>query len=720
MGRQRRFRERMMLPFLVLLSASPGLAEAQEGDEDYQTVVRASAPDLDERSPRTSKPVELNADAPLTGLGQALESKSTLDAQETNRGAASPILRGFIGPQISLVLDGIPLNLATFRTGPNQYARLVPTMALEALTITEGPASTLYGQGALGGALHFKTRPVDSQTSYRSVFSAESADEGLGGALTLASPLTEDNALQLMVGAGQWRHGILRTGGGFRALGSDYNEDQIAAKLRYEWASRLYSEAFYGMVSINNAGRTDQLGKSDMRRYDTSHHLAYHRLRYEGAQGAAVKRASVTVATQFLDDQVRRGTCADDFRTLSPIDRRSCTNLVTSSLSRLRFYEDTTLALKLLADTVIELTPDLDFVIDASAHRETITSALRDLRGPVFTLNDEGRGQFADGSSLHALSAMALVEHQAQFTGLGRLKTVLGTRLLHQSLFAPALPALGDVDVDAQGWAMTLSTEWRAARGFYGYLAFDRGVRLPNLQESTVLGDTGSKFEIPNPELGAEAGLAYEAGVGHKSEYSGIFGSVAYTQVSDYISEASALYQGESEFEDKPVVQRVNADEGRVLSTLARGWILFGDIKLSGEARWYRANITTDGTTVAGRRIPPLTYLAELSHKTEGHVLSLWVRGAQTQNRLSPIDRKDLRICETGRWSGILEENCIGTPAWQTINLAYVYTLNRSWNLTVQALNILDTFYKSHGSGFDASGRSLLVNLTHRGRLNEW
>ena len=98
MGRQRRFRERMMLPFLVLLSASPGLAEAQEGDEDYQTVVRASAPDLDERSPRTSKPVELNADAPLTGLGQALESKSTLDVQETNRGAASPILRGFIGP----------------------------------------------------------------------------------------------------------------------------------------------------------------------------------------------------------------------------------------------------------------------------------------------------------------------------------------------------------------------------------------------------------------------------------------------------------------------------------------------------------------------------------------------------------------------------------------------------------------------------------------------
>ena len=203
-----------------------------------------------------------------------------------------------------------------------------------------------------------------------------------------------------MVGAGQWRHSILRTGGGFRALGSDYDEEQVVAKLRYDWASRLYSDAFYGMVAINNAGRTDQLGKSDMRRYDTTHHIAYHRLRYEGVQGSRVKRASITLGTQFLDDQVRRGTCADDFRILSPVDRRSCTNLATSSLSRLRLYDDTTLALKLLADTVIELTPDLDFVIDASAQRETITSSLRDLRvlGSPRVVKAEGNSQMAPTS----------------------------------------------------------------------------------------------------------------------------------------------------------------------------------------------------------------------------------------------------------------------------------------------------------------------------------
>ena len=118
-------------------------------------------------------------------------------------GAASPLAR-FYWPQISLVLDGIPLNLATFRTGPNQYARFVPTMALQALTITEGPASTLYGRGLWAGAS--SRRVLDSQTGYRSVFSAESADEGLGGALTPTSLLRR--TFIVYGRAGQWRHSI--------------------------------------------------------------------------------------------------------------------------------------------------------------------------------------------------------------------------------------------------------------------------------------------------------------------------------------------------------------------------------------------------------------------------------------------------------------------------------------------------------------------------------
>jgi len=689
-----------------------------ESDEPYRTVIKAKVPDLDERSPRTSEPIKIASDAATGGLGQALEAQSTLDVQETNRGAASPILRGVIGPQVSLVLDGIPLNLSTFRTGPNQYARFIPLMGLEAITVTEGPASTLYGQGALGGALHFKTRPLNREQAYTAGFGLESADEALAGTLVLESPLTDDRNANLRLGAGQWRHGTLRTGGGFRALGSDYTEDQVIGQVGYRWSDKLQSESFYGLVSVRDAGRTDQLGKSDMRRYDTSHHVTYHRLRYSGDRSAYLKRASLTAAAQYLDDRVRRGTCANDFRSLEASERKACANLIQQSLSRYRVYEDTTMAIRALADAVFAFGSSLEAVLDLSLQHEMIGSALQDFRAPSLEPSQNARGQFADGSKVTAMSGMALLEHQFRWSGLGRLKTVVGGRMLFQSLFAPALPELGDIQVNAQGLASTFSTQWRGLNGFHGYISFDRGVRLPNLQESTVLGDTGSKFEIPNPELGPETGLAYEVGLGHDGRNHGLSASASYTEISDYISEESALYQGESNFESKPVVQRVNADRGIVVSTATNGWIKVGDFKLSGEIRWYQADIQNGETTSPGRRVPPLTYLSALAYYADKTELTLWIRGAAAQTRLSPIDRKDLRICETGRWSGQLDDACQGTPRWMTLNASYDIELNPQWQLRAQALNLLDRSYKSHGSGFDAAGRSILMTITHQGSLD--
>ena len=199
MGRQRRFSEHLLIPFLVLLFAWP-LSGGSKGDETYQTVVRASAPIWMSALPEPASRSSSMMMHPWRVLGRPWSQRAPRRSRDKSW-RRKPNFARFYWPQISLVLDGIPLNLATFRTGPNQYARFVPTMALQALTITEGPASTLYGQGALGGALHFKTRALDSQTGYRSVFSAESADEGLGGALTLTSPLKK-NTLQLMVGQG--------------------------------------------------------------------------------------------------------------------------------------------------------------------------------------------------------------------------------------------------------------------------------------------------------------------------------------------------------------------------------------------------------------------------------------------------------------------------------------------------------------------------------------
>ncbi len=61
-------------------------------------------------------------------------------------------LRGFSGNTISVLHDGVRLGASTFVT------RDVDTWSLERVEVLRGPASLLYGEGALGGAINLVTR----------------------------------------------------------------------------------------------------------------------------------------------------------------------------------------------------------------------------------------------------------------------------------------------------------------------------------------------------------------------------------------------------------------------------------------------------------------------------------------------------------------------------------------------------------------------------------
>jgi hypothetical protein len=64
---------------------------------------------------------------------QAVEQLPGVWGQATNRGAGSPLLRGLIGPQNLIVIDGLRLNTAVFRTGPNQYLGTIDASAVDEL-----------------------------------------------------------------------------------------------------------------------------------------------------------------------------------------------------------------------------------------------------------------------------------------------------------------------------------------------------------------------------------------------------------------------------------------------------------------------------------------------------------------------------------------------------------------------------------------------------------
>ena len=78
--------------------------------------------------------------------------------QKTQGGGGSPVIRGFEANRVLLVVDGVRMNNAIYRSGHLQNAITIDPNTLERTEVIFGPSSVGYGSDALGGVVHFYTR----------------------------------------------------------------------------------------------------------------------------------------------------------------------------------------------------------------------------------------------------------------------------------------------------------------------------------------------------------------------------------------------------------------------------------------------------------------------------------------------------------------------------------------------------------------------------------
>ncbi len=121
----------------VIVSAARADRAASDVPRSTAVVSRTA---LDERADRTSP--------------EALQDRSGGWVQKTNHGGGSPIVRGLVGNQVLVLIDGVRLNNATFRLGPNQYMNTIDAFSLERIEVLRGSGSVQYGSDALGGVVN--------------------------------------------------------------------------------------------------------------------------------------------------------------------------------------------------------------------------------------------------------------------------------------------------------------------------------------------------------------------------------------------------------------------------------------------------------------------------------------------------------------------------------------------------------------------------------------
>jgi hemoglobin/transferrin/lactoferrin receptor protein len=93
--------------------------------------------------------------------------------QKSQMGGGSPMIRGFSANRILLVVDGIRMNNAIYRSGNLQNIISLDANSIENTEIIFGPGAVIYGSDALGGVMSFSTLKPKLSTETGTDFSGK-------------------------------------------------------------------------------------------------------------------------------------------------------------------------------------------------------------------------------------------------------------------------------------------------------------------------------------------------------------------------------------------------------------------------------------------------------------------------------------------------------------------------------------------------------------------
>ena len=132
--------------------------ESLELDEIILSVARSSnlTTQISEKvSVIEDRDIEFNQSATGADL---LSISPGVRIQKSQGGGGSPVLRGFEANRVLLVVDGVRLNNAIYRSGHHQYALTIDPNTIDRVEIIFGSSSVAYGSDALGGVIHYYTK----------------------------------------------------------------------------------------------------------------------------------------------------------------------------------------------------------------------------------------------------------------------------------------------------------------------------------------------------------------------------------------------------------------------------------------------------------------------------------------------------------------------------------------------------------------------------------
>ncbi|MDP3392753.1 TonB-dependent siderophore receptor [Sediminibacterium sp.] len=599
---------------------------------------------------------------------EALVGTAGVFVQKTNHGGGSPFVRSLTGNQNLLMIDGIRLNNATYRYGPNQYFNTIDLFSVGAIEVARGTGSVQYGSDAMGGVIQVFTK--DPQFSEKPKWSGNiigrvlSNDAEYSGRTELVYS-TAKTALQ--VGYTSRKFGDL-PGGDTTGIQhpSGYKENALDIKFKWQLNSQWLLTAAHQQLQQNNVPLYHRVVLENFAYYQfdpQKRSLSY--LRMEGkTQHPLLFKLSFTASSQVNKERrnYRRNGNAN------------------------RFIEDDWV-------NTVGLTADVFSVINSNwtansgveFYADQVTSSKQQIAiANGATVNQ--RGLYPNNARMQNFSLYSL-HHFA----LGKFNAEVGVR--YNGLQIEVDTAI----VKPSSLVFNAALLYQISKTQSVYASYSTGYRAPNIDDMGTLGLVDFRYEVP--AYGLKPEKTFNTELGYKIQTKKVQLSMAfyYMHLTNIINRVQLVGQQVGGYN---VYIKENNQESFI-----RGMEYDVQIAITKQLL-----VSTNGAYSFGqntsraepmRRIPPFNGRTFIQLTQPNIQYSLEYIYAAAQNRLAQGDKDDNRIPKGG------------TPGFGLLNF-HLSTKITGVQFRTGVNNIFNTDYRMHGSGINGMGRNLYISAQFR------
>lgn len=682
-------------------------------------------------------------------LIDAIDRTPGVIIQRTAGNQASPYIRGLTGQQTLLMFDGVRLNHALFRSGPNQYSAMIPEEAVERVDVILGSGTTVMGSDGLTGAIDF--RLAEAGRGRQEGLSAWAKGrygtaEGGGGAAGVDGRLG-DWAYSLEAGYASFSELQGGSRAGDRLFGdaagqdsipnTDYEQYSVGGRVAYLGISGQRVELAAGHVEQSSAERPDGYyensnNASTISRYYDPQTFDYAHLRHTTAAIGVWDATRTTLwYHKHRENQIRE-------------DIQNASNLSTRRYRR-REYDDAVTTVG--AD--LQLTHRLhghEITYGATGYQDRISSEYHSYRSPAGSLDASEAEAFQNGVENPELTT---VPDGTRYTGLAgfaqdmwqvseRWSILGGARYDRVAWTMPITPdrsgyadyPAGDYESDADAVTGNLRVAWQPYDPLLTWAGVGQGFRAPTASDlggtqdraSSSSGASNGPQTEGNPDLKPEYSTTLEWGAKFDNGADSASLSLFRTQLKDMIQTVYIDVDGDGEISDLPAATnpdravRENASE----AVLQGGEFAF-DIGLPiGLPEHWRLSLVQATSYVDGESYVPqpdgtsdwqrisrantLTGKAGVKLADAGRWYALaQVRWADGYDEPAPGDANDVRMTVAGSLDGSM-------PGFAVFDVKTgVSAPDGDWRFDLGVENIGDITYRQFGSGADGAGLNVVA-----------